>query len=152
MRITLIPQRGLPGQSTPAVTKAGDKLTIVSEEFDFSSLPEGADLPGEAVPCQWIHDGYPVTRIDGEIHLTMLLWHGPNPETWQIDPAPLIDVPDGPVDLPWDTWTEVAEEPAESGKNIITTIHRWHQDDEVSTVFVADPATEQEDADNGVDA
>lgn len=95
MRIELSPQRR-PGALE--VSKSGDALTINGEVFDFSSLPDGATIPAGEVPCDFIAG--PVERIDGDIHLTLLLPHGPNPPEAVAFPVPIIDPPDGLISLP----------------------------------------------------
>lgn len=101
MRISFSPQRR---DDALAAIKAGDTLTINGAAFDFSSLPDGATIPVGAVPCGWVVG--PVERIDGELHLTLALPHGSNPTPAVAFPAPLIDPPDGVLNLPRD------EEPA----------------------------------------
>jgi hypothetical protein len=86
--------------------RAGDVLTINGEAFDFGPLPEGATLPAEAIDSDWFAG--PVERIDGELHLTLVLPHGPQaPEATRF-PAPLDLGGDGPVDVP--VWAEPEEE------------------------------------------
>lgn len=102
MRISFSPQRR---NDTVTVSKAGDVLTINGEVFGFDSLPEGATIP--AVPCEFIVG--PVHRIDGELHLTMLLPHGPNPLPAVAFPEPIIVTEDGEIAIPHDP---EPEEPA----------------------------------------
>lgn len=78
--------------------KRGDALTINGLELDFSQLPEGATLPVEAIDCQWIAG--PVERIEGELHLSLILPHGSNPPQSVAFPEPLVVAQDGPVELP----------------------------------------------------
>jgi hypothetical protein len=96
MKITLSPQRRDDGPLT--LSRQGDVLTIDSVVYDFSPLPDGGTLPGDAVDCQWLVGD--VERIDGKLQLTLLLPHGSNaPEATRF-PAPIIDPPDGEVLLP----------------------------------------------------
>lgn len=88
-----------------SVTKAGDVLTINGEAFDLSSLPDGATIPHGVVPCELISG--PVERIVGEIHLTLLLPHGPKPSAAVAFPEPITVTEDGPITVPHD------EEPAD---------------------------------------
>lgn len=83
-----------------AVTKVGDVLTINGETLDLSALPDGATLPAGAVTCKWITG--PIERIDGEIHLTLILPHGPNPPPEVAFPDPITVSTDGPITLPGD--------------------------------------------------
>lgn len=52
-----------------------DVLTINGEAFDFGALPEGATLPREAIESRWFAG--PVKRINGVLHFTLILPHGP---------------------------------------------------------------------------
>jgi hypothetical protein len=95
MHITLSPQRR---DDTLTVVKTGEVLTINGDEIDFSVIPDGATLPAEASPHPFVVG--PVERIDGVLRLTLLLPHGPNASQSVRFPAPLIDPPDGPLELP----------------------------------------------------
>lgn len=97
MQIKLSPQR-LDG--TLIASKAGDVLTLNGEAFDFTQLPEGATLPTEATASDWIVG--PVSRINGELHLTLRLPHGPNPSQAVAFPEPIHVTEDGPIALPTD--------------------------------------------------
>jgi hypothetical protein len=97
MRIKLQPQRR---DDALSVYKSGDVLTINDEPFDFSSLPDGATIPEGEVPCEWIVG--PVDRVDGELHLSLILPHGPNPSAAVAFPEPITVTDDGPVTLPHD--------------------------------------------------
>lgn len=77
-------------------SKAGDILSINGEQFDFSGVPEGATVP--SVPSPWIIG--PVERIDGEIRLTLILPHGPNPSQAVAFPEPITAAEDGPIAIP----------------------------------------------------
>jgi hypothetical protein len=80
------------------LSKSGEVLTINGEAFDFSPLPDGATLPRAAVACDWLASD--VERIDGAIHLTLILPHGANAPQETRFPAPVTIGADGPVDLP----------------------------------------------------
>lgn len=97
MRITLSPVRM---DETLTATRSGDVLILNGEAFDFGLLPEGATLPAEAIDSDWIVG--PVSRIDGDLHLTMRLPHGPNPSQAVAFPRPLVVMVDGEIDLPFD--------------------------------------------------
>lgn len=107
MRISFSPQRR---DDTISVSKSGDVLTINGEAFDFSTLPDGATIPAGEVPCDWITG--PVERIDGEIHLTLILPHGPSPSEAVAFPEPITVTADGPIDLPHDP------EPVEDAEDV----------------------------------
>ena len=95
MKITLSPMRL---NTLLNLERAGDVLILNGETVDFTDLPEGATLPREAVDCEWLVSD--VERIDGALHLTLRLPHGPNAPHETRFPAPVIDPPDGPVALP----------------------------------------------------
>lgn len=95
MIINLSPQRR---DDALAVSKTGDVLTINGEQFDFSTLPNGATLPRDAVPCVFLAGD--VERIDGQLVLALILPHGPNPRPHVALPDPIVDPPDGVIVLP----------------------------------------------------
>lgn len=110
MKISLSPQRR---DDALEVVKTGDTLTINGAPFDFSALPDGASIPAAEIPCDWIAG--PVERIAGDLHLTLILPHGPNPSQAVAFPQPIINPPDGVIALPADPApmpVEVEEEPA----------------------------------------
>lgn len=106
MHITLSPVRL---DETLSASLAGDVLTLNGEAFDFGPLPEGATLPAEAIDSEWIVG--PVERIDGELHLTLRLPHGPSPSRAVAFPEPVHVTQDGLIALPFDPEPEVIEEP-----------------------------------------
>ncbi|WP_158892497.1 MULTISPECIES: hypothetical protein [unclassified Pseudomonas] len=95
MRISFDPIRY---QATLEVLKAGDVLTINGETFDFSVIPEGALLPSSAVACEFVRGN--ITRVDGELSLTLLLPYDVTSPNHRFDPAPLDSPPDGLLALP----------------------------------------------------
>lgn len=97
MIISLSPVR-MDETLTASIT--GDVLTLNGEAFDFTQLPEGATLPAEAIASDWITG--PVSRIDGDLHLTLRLPHGPNPSEAVSFPRPMVVMVDGEIDLPFD--------------------------------------------------
>ena len=134
-----------------ALEKTGDRIRINGDLFNFNGLNDGDRIRRENIPGEWFAGD--VTKTDGEVHLTLILPHGMMPEPWQLFPDDIENVPDGVVDIPFDTWSETSETIVEGGKNIVTTTHRWHQADQVATLFVPDPPMkpEQEETDH-VDA
>lgn len=106
MHITLSPVRL---DKTLTATRAGDVLTLNGVPYDFEPLPEGATLPAEAIDSDWIVG--PVSRIDGDLHLTLRLPHGPNPSQAVAFPEPIHVTEDGQIPLPFDPEPEVVEEP-----------------------------------------
>lgn len=119
---------------------APDRLRINGELFNFGPLNDGDVIPSGFIPCEWIVG--PVTRSEGDIHLTLLLPHGASPDAHVAFPAPILDPPIGIVDLPFSQWCEVLEEQVEGGINRTTKIHRWQQSDEVSVEFIPNPIEE----------
>lgn len=95
MKITLSPVRL---DAYLAASRAGDVLTLNGKEFDFGPLPEGATLAADAVDSEWFAG--PVSRINGELHLTLRLPHGPNPSPAVAFPEPITVTQDGPLELP----------------------------------------------------
>lgn len=95
MKITLSPRLDHSGLS---ISKHGDVLTINGSEYDFSVIPDGATLPASAVDCPFLTGG--IERIDGDLHLTLRLPHGGNPSPAVAFPQPIIDPPDGVLELP----------------------------------------------------
>jgi hypothetical protein len=75
----------------------GDVLTVNGEGVDFSPVDEGDTLPREAVPVEWLCSD--VERINGDLHLTVILPHGPVAPPETLFPASVV-VTDGPVPLP----------------------------------------------------
>jgi hypothetical protein len=95
MKITLSPQRR---DDNLQVIKSGDTLTINGTEYDFSVVPDGATLPKDAVDCPWLASD--VERIDGVLHLTLLLPNSATASEAARFPAPIINPADGALELP----------------------------------------------------
>lgn len=95
MHISFSPQRR---DDTLTLECTGpDRLRINGELFNFDPLGDGDVIPAGEVPCPWIVG--PVERIDGEIHLTLILPHGPNPTETQAFPQPITVTEDGPINV-----------------------------------------------------
>ena len=95
MNITLIPQRR---DDALVVTKNGDTLTINGEVFDFAVIPDGATLPASAVNCAYLAGD--VERINGVLHLALLLPTGQDASPAANFPDPIINPADGALELP----------------------------------------------------
>lgn len=95
MIITFSPMRS---DAPLTLSRQGDVLTINGEEFDFTALPEGATLPGDAVRSDWIAGE--VSRKEGRLHIPLILPHGANAPGTTRHPEPITLNDDGPVDLP----------------------------------------------------
>ena len=106
MRINLSPVR-LDEQLLLDVE--GDVIMANGEEFDFSPLPDGATLPRPAILSDWFTGD--VSRIDGELHLTIRLPWGANAPEETRFPVPIVVAEDGSVELPlYDIEPEVVED------------------------------------------
>lgn len=75
----------------------GDILFINGEELDLSVVPEGAVLPMGSVANQFINGT--IFRQDGELHVELLLPHGPEASDAARHPEP-ITISEGDVELP----------------------------------------------------
>lgn len=95
MKITLSPVRM---DRSLEIVKSGDALTVNGQLFDFSPLREGQVLPRRAIQCDLIAGD--VERVNGELIIPFVLPHGPDPKDHVAFPEPLVDVPDGNVELP----------------------------------------------------
>ena len=95
MHIILLPQRR---DDTLTVSKQGDTLTVNGIAYDFSVIPDGATLPASAVDCEYITGN--VERINGVLHISLILSHGPDPSQEVAFPAPMINPADGVLELP----------------------------------------------------
>jgi hypothetical protein len=100
MRIDLSPMRR---DDVLIVSKAGDVLTINGAAIDFSGLPDGATVPNGAVLSDWIVGE--VSRVAGDLELTLILPHRPAPSQAVAFPAPILDPVDGVIVLPADEET-----------------------------------------------
>lgn len=76
---------------------SGDRLRINGELFNFNTLNDGDTIPTGSIPCEWIVG--PVTRVDGEVHVTLILPHGPEPTHAQAFPSPMTVTEDGPINV-----------------------------------------------------
>lgn len=97
MKISLSPIRS---DENLTVEKNGDRLRINGELFNFNPIPDGGDLDASLTNCEWVVGL--ISRVNGEIELTLRLPHGPNPSNSVAFPEPLENVPDGIVNIPFD--------------------------------------------------
>lgn len=95
MHITLTPQRR---DDTLSVTKQGDTLTINGTAYDFSAIPEGASLPATATDCPYLMGN--IERIAGVLRLSLLLPTGQDATPAANFPAPIVNPPNGKLELP----------------------------------------------------
>lgn len=97
MKISFSPSRK---DETLSIIKSGEKLNVNNREFDFSPLKEGGTLPCAALDSDWFVGN--ITRVNGEIQLTIVIPHGPNPPNHLAFPNPVHVTQDGPINLPSD--------------------------------------------------
>lgn len=84
-----------------------DRIRINGELFNFGPLTDGDEIPASVVPCPWLIG--PVQRINGEIHLTLILPHGANPTREQAFPESIHVTEDGGIKIPRDVIPETEE-------------------------------------------
>ena len=95
MHISLSPIRS---DAALVAHKRGDSLTLNGAVYDFAPLPDGATLPASAINCEFI--GGPAERINGVLHITLLLPHGAGASEAARYPVPIINPPDGKLEIP----------------------------------------------------
>ncbi|MBD9629737.1 hypothetical protein [Pseudomonas sp. PDM19] len=82
------------------IVRDGEALTINGQVLNFGGIGEGETVSAESLECPWINQ--PVSRIDGEIVLTLIMPYGLLAGDQSKFPADIVDPPDGPVELPTD--------------------------------------------------
>lgn len=80
------------------VERVDDVLYLNGEACDLAQLPDGATLPASAIASKFFTGQ--VDRINGELHLTLVLPHGPNAPHSTRYPEPITVTENGPVALP----------------------------------------------------
>jgi hypothetical protein len=88
----------LSGKDPLSLTRAQDALIVNGLRFDFADLPEGGELPAEAIDTPYISGT--VARTDGQISLTIRLPFEANAPRETKFPEPITADLDGPIDLP----------------------------------------------------
>ena len=107
MKIKFTPVR-MGEQLTASVVDA-DKIILNGEELDFTPLFDGETIESSDVGNKWVSGT--VSRIDGELHITLVVPHGPNaPYETRFPSTEYMTVESGAVDVP-----EYDAEPAEEG-------------------------------------
>lgn len=83
-----------------SVSTEGDTITINNGSYDLSVIPDGATLPNaqEATGCEYFVGD--IERIDGELHITLLLPIAEKAGQEACFPAPIAVEQDGVVELP----------------------------------------------------
>jgi hypothetical protein len=95
MNIILSPQRR---EEALEIFKKGEVLTINGEDYDFSPMSEGDTLPADATTCPWLVGN--IEKQDGHLSVTVILPIPFNYSQEQAFPEPIMDAPDGLVELP----------------------------------------------------
>lgn len=85
-------------EETVRLEKCGDILYINEECFDFRYVPEGAVLPASAIDSDLVMGD--VTRIMGELVITIVLLHSVDASVAAKYPVDIVNPPDGCVELP----------------------------------------------------
>lgn len=96
MKINLSPQ--FRTDNTMTITKQGDVLTINGVVYDFTQLPDGGELPADAVDCEFVISS--VKRVNGELEFTLLFPISYNASEAARFPEPIINPADGELELP----------------------------------------------------
>ena len=82
MIIKLSPYVPLPGSGERLVlSRAGDVLTVNGQAFDFTPLPDGGELPAEAIGSEWFAG--PALRRAGRLERSC-------GSRWPLMPVPLL--------------------------------------------------------------
>ncbi|KSC87540.1 hypothetical protein AO896_19050 [Pseudomonas aeruginosa] len=99
MIITLSPYAPLPGSDEHlSLVRAGDTLTVNGQLFDFTPLPNGGELPSEAIESEWFVGS--VMRRAGRLELALRFPLAENASSAARFPEPMLIEADGPVELP----------------------------------------------------
>lgn len=116
---------------------APDRIRINGELFNFGPLADGDEIPASAVPCEWVVGS--VRRINGELHLTLILPHGANPTRNQAFPESIHVTENGPIAVPFNSYCVEEDEKIEpceeypSGAVLRrTTQYHWMREPQVS--------------------
>lgn len=95
MIISLIPQRR---DDSLTLVKNGEILVINGRSYDLSVIPDGAILPRDAIDCDWL--AADVERVGGDLRVSLFAPHGADATPAARNPRPIVNPPDGPVELP----------------------------------------------------
>lgn len=80
------------------IIKQGATLILNGESFDFTNIGDGDTLPLEAIASSWFAEA--VTKTGDNLEMTLRLPLPANFSSEQAFPVPLLNVPDGVVQLP----------------------------------------------------
>lgn len=76
----------------------GDLITVNGEAFDFSPLPDGATLTADEIDSEYFVGN--VERVNGDLQFTLLFPISENASRAACFPEPIVNPPEGTVDLP----------------------------------------------------
>ncbi|MED8002737.1 hypothetical protein [Pseudomonas aeruginosa] len=99
MIIKLSPYAPLPGRDERlSLSRDGDVLIVNGQVFDFTPLPDGGELPAEAIGSEWFAG--PALRRAGGLELILRFPLAVDASAAARFPEPLLIEADGPVELP----------------------------------------------------
>lgn len=95
MQLKLEPQSGVPGHPETTLYVSGDVLTVDGAAYDLSPVPEGGEGRWEGSPLVG-----PIRRINGEIHVSVIVQLGGTAEDKQPDSPWNVAISAGFVVIP----------------------------------------------------
>ncbi|KSI77278.1 hypothetical protein [Pseudomonas aeruginosa] len=99
MIIKLSPYAPLPcSDERLSLSRDGDVLIVNGQVFDFTPLPDGGELPAEAIGSEWFAG--PALRRAGGLELILRFPLAADASAAACFPEPLLIEADGPVELP----------------------------------------------------
>ncbi|OHO97168.1 hypothetical protein HMPREF2581_24690 [Pseudomonas sp. HMSC057H01] len=81
-----------------SLVRIGDVLTVNGQVFDFTPLPDGGEVPAEAIGSEWFAG--PALRRAGRLELILRFPLAADASAAARFPEPLLIEADGPVELP----------------------------------------------------
>ncbi|KVV01747.1 MULTISPECIES: hypothetical protein [unclassified Pseudomonas] len=93
---------GIRADASLTLEKKGDALIVNGELFDFSRIEEGDSLPDTALMSKVNRHFFlsPITRVDGQLTLVLMLPYGEGASSAQVFPEPIVIDLDGEIRLP----------------------------------------------------
>ncbi len=99
MIIKLSPYAPLPcSDERLSLSRDGDVLIVNGQVFDFTPLPDGGELPAEAIGSEWFAG--PALRRAGRLELILRFPLAAESSAAARFPEPLLIEAAGPVELP----------------------------------------------------
>lgn len=95
MQLRLEPQSALPGHPETTLYVSGDVLTVDGIAYDLSLVPEGGEGRWDDTPLVG-----PIRRINGEIHVSVVVQLGETAEDKQPDSPWNVAISAGSVVIP----------------------------------------------------